>query len=172
MRLLLKIPIILFLLLLLISFQSFASNKGNTYYVSPKGSNSNPGTLEKPWRTPGFASRKLKPGDTLIILGGKYILKEYDADIIKPPSGQENAWITIKGEEGNRPILAGRNNLLTAIDLSGVSYVKIENLEITHDDTATDDDIWFRDGIEILRKPSSHIILKDLYIHHIDEMGI
>ncbi|MEN2984940.1 MAG: right-handed parallel beta-helix repeat-containing protein, partial [Dictyoglomaceae bacterium] len=46
------------------------------------------------------------------------------------------------------------------------------NLEITHDDTATDDDIWFRDGIEILRKPSSHIILKDLYIHHIDEMGI
>ncbi|MCX7846392.1 MAG: right-handed parallel beta-helix repeat-containing protein [Dictyoglomaceae bacterium] len=172
MRFLLKIPIILLFLFFLIFIQSLASNSGKIYYVSPKGSNSNPGTFEKPWKTPGFASRKLKPGDTLIILGGKYILGEYDADIIKPPSGKEKAWITIKGEEGNRPVLAGRNNLLTAIDLSGVSYVKIENLEITHDNTATGEDLWFRDGIEILWKPSSYIILKDLYIHHIDEFGI
>lgn len=147
-------------------------SSGNIYYVSPSGDNKNPGTLEKPWKTPGFASRKLKPGDTLIILDGVYILSKYDDDIIKPPSGKENAWITIKGEDGKRPILAGRENLSTAIDLSGVSYIRIENLEITHDPNAEGEDLFFRDGIEILGRPSSNIILENLYIHHIDEFGI
>jgi len=140
---------------------------GNTYYVSPTGSNSNPGTRDKPWATPGYASRQLKPGDTLIILGGRYTLSQYDDDIIIPPSGTANAWITIKGEEGNRPVLAGSENLVTAIDLSGKSYIKIENLEITSDNGAL-----FRDGIEALGGPVNHVILKDLYIHHVDEFGI
>ncbi len=142
------------------------------YYVSPNGNNNNPGTRERPWATPGYGSRQLHPGDTLIILGGKYILSQYDADIITPPSGTEGAWITIKGEEGNRPILAGRNNLLTAINLSGVQYVRIENVEITHDDNAQGEAVWFRDGIQILGKPAAHIVLKDLYIHHVDEFGM
>lgn len=71
------------------------------------------------------------------------------------------------GEEGNRPVLAGRGNLITAIDLSGGSYIRIENLEITSDNGAQ-----FRDGIEALNGPVDHIVLKDLYIHHVDEFGI
>jgi hypothetical protein len=113
----------------------------------------------------------LRPGDTLIVLGGRYVLQQ-DDDIITPPSGTANAWITVKGEEGHRPILAGRDNLLTAINLSGASYVRIENLEITHDDQARGEAAWFREGVEILDTPASHIILKDLYIHHIDEFGL
>ena len=146
---------------------TFTSSSGKIYYVSPTGSDSNSGTLSQPWRSPGYASRKLKPGDTLIILGGTYILSEFDADIISPTSGTQNAWITIKGEEGQRPILKGTNNLLTAIDLSGKKYVKIENLEITNYNNAQ-----FRDGIEILNNRAEHIIFKDLYIHHLDEFGI
>jgi len=114
----------------------------------------------------------LQPGDTLVILGGRYVLSEYDADIITPPSGRADAWITIKGEEGNRPVLAGRNNLITAINLSGAQYVRIENLEITHDDTAQGEAAWFRDGLEILGEPAAHIVLKNLYIHHVDEFGM
>ncbi len=143
------------------------SSGGSTYYVSPAGNNSNPGTLERPWKDPGYASRKLKPGDTLIILNGTYVLREFDQDIIIPPSGRENAWITIKGESGKRPILKSGENLLTAIDLSGKSYIKIENLEITHEEGEN-----ARDGVEILNREASHIILKDLYIHHLDEFGI
>ncbi len=63
-------------------------------------------------------------------------MREYDADIITPPSGISNAWITIRGEEGDHPVLAGWDNLLSAINLFGVQYVRVENLEITHDDTA------------------------------------
>jgi hypothetical protein len=165
----------LFVILLLISLFTFygysfqnREENGKTYYVSPTGDNSNPGTKEKPWATPGYGSRQLKAGDTLIILGGKYILSQYDDDIIIPQnSGTPEKWITIKGEESNRPILAGRDNLLTAIDLSGRSYIKIENLEITSNNGEP-----FRDGIEALNGPISNIIIKNIYIHHIDEFGI
>jgi len=148
------------------------SSQGNVYYVSPAGNDSNPGTRERPWATPGYGSRQLRPGDTLVILGGKYILKRYDDDIITPPSGNENAWVVIKGEDGHRPVLAGSKNLLTALNLSGVSYVKIENIEITHDSSASGNSLFFRDGVEILGSPASHLVLKDLYIHHLDEFGM
>ncbi len=144
----------------------------NVYYVAPNGDNANPGTRDQPWATPGYGSRQLAPGDTLVILGGRYTLSEYDADIITPPSGTADAWITITGEPGHRPVLAGRDNLLTAINLAGVQYVRIQNLEITHDDTASGEALWFRDGLEILGAPSAHIVLQDLYIHHVDEFGM
>jgi hypothetical protein len=146
--------------------------EARTYYVSPAGNNGNPGTRERPWASPGYGSRRLRPGDTLVLLGGRYTLREYDSDIITPPSGRADAPITIKGEEGSRPVLAGRDNLITAINLSGVSHVRIENLEITHDDKATGKGAWFRDGLQILEKPSSYIVLKDLHIHHVDEFGM
>ena len=123
-----------FVILLLISLFTFygysfqnREENGKTYYVSPTGDNSNPGTKEKPWATPGYGSRQLKAGDTLIILGGKYILSQYDDDIIIPQnSGTPEKWITIKGEESNRPILAGRDNLLTAMRM----FNKYWNLKI------------------------------------------
>ena len=149
-----------------------SSSEARIFYVSPSGNNANSGTLDQPWATPGYGSRQLQPGDTLVILRGRYILSEYDADVITPPSGTAGAWITIRGEDGHRPVLAGRNNLLTAINLSGVQYVRIENLEVTHDDQATGEALYFREGVEILGAPSAHIILQNLYIHHIDEYGM
>ncbi|MFA5174935.1 MAG: choice-of-anchor Q domain-containing protein [Patescibacteria group bacterium] len=140
----------------------------NIFFVSPNGDNSNSGTRQKPWATPGFASRQLKAGDTLIILSGRYELSAYDDDIIIPPSGASGAWITIKGEDlNNMPVLAGKNNLLTAIDLSNKNYIDIENLEITSDNGAL-----FRDGVEAVNGPANHIVLKNLYIHHLDEFGV
>ncbi len=153
------------------AYVPFTSN-GRVFYVAAQGNNSNPGSQAAPWATPGYASRQLQSGDTLIILGGRYTLSLFDDDIITPPSGTENAWITIRGEEGNRPILAGRDNLLTAVNLSGIQYVRLENLEITHDDQANGESGWFRDGLEILGVQSSHIILNNLYIHHVDEFGM
>lgn len=147
--------------------------QGGTYYVATTGSDATgDGSLSNPWATPGYGSRQLQPGDTLVILGGRYVLSQYDEDIVMPASGTEGAWITIRGEEGNRPVLAGRDNLFAAVDLSGKSYVRLENLEITHDDQATGMTAWFRTGINITGAPASHIVLKDLYVHHIDEGGL
>lgn len=139
-----------------------------TYYVSSKGKNSNPGTRDKPWATPGYGSRRLKPGDTLIIMSGRYILSRYDEDIIIPRSGKQGGWITIKGQDENsRPVLAGKNNLAYVIRLSNVSYIRIENLEITSDRGGI-----LREGITAIDKPVSHIVFNNLYIHHINEFGM
>ncbi len=154
--------VILLLTLLLITPVIGGSASPSTYYVSPNGDDSNPGTMEKPWKSLSVAVSRLKPGDTLILLPGEYLLRDYEKDVIRPPSGREDAWITIKGQGA---ALVGTNNLLTAFDLSGVRYVRIEGLEITSRGA-------FRDGIEALNEPAEHIVLKDLYIHHLDEFGI
>lgn len=140
-------------------------------YVGPGGRDTGPGTRARPWGSPGAASRRLRPGDTLVILPGRYLLRR-DEDILSPPSGRDGAWITIRGEPGLRPVLAGRDDLAAAIDLAGRSYVRVEHLEITHDPDATGEARRFRDGIQVLGRPGRQLMLHDLYIHHIDEMGL
>jgi hypothetical protein len=142
-------------------------SSGNIYYVSPSGNNAHSGTSESPWATPGYASRQLKPGDTLIIMPGKYPISIYDDDIILPTSGTPAAWITIKGQNGAPPRLEGSANLICAIDISHSSYIKIQNLEIT---SASGEVI--RDGIAGVEHDINGVLLENLYIHHINEFGI
>ncbi len=136
------------------------------YYVAPTGSDANSGTLADPWATIAYGADQLQPGDTLIVKGGQYTLQDFGVDMITPPSGRSDAWITIKGEEGNRPAIVGQNNLYAAFELSGTSYLRLENLEIRSDGTNP-----FRGGISAW-DPAEHIVLLDLHIHHLDEMGI
>jgi hypothetical protein len=140
---------------------------GKAYYVAPDGSDSNFGTREGPFATPGYGSKQMQAGDTLVIFSGRYTLTRYDDDVVTPPSGDSTAWTVIRGEGASQPVLAGGANLLTAIELNGRSYVRVENLEITHSGNADS-----RDGLEIMGEPASHIVLERLSIHHIDEMGM
>jgi hypothetical protein len=50
------------------------NSTGTVYYISPDGSDSNPGTRSQPWRTWSYALNKtrLKPGMTLIAKNGRY----------------------------------------------------------------------------------------------------
>ncbi|MEL6164648.1 MAG: right-handed parallel beta-helix repeat-containing protein, partial [Cyanobacteria bacterium J06628_3] len=51
------------------------NSRGNTYYVSPDGSNDNPGTKKQPWKTVNHAVRKdsaVKAGDTILVQPGTY----------------------------------------------------------------------------------------------------
>src|SRR5262249_33755 len=56
------------------SFPSAAAppTTGNVYYVATTGSDSNPGTLENPFRTIAAGTRALHGGDTLLIRAGTY----------------------------------------------------------------------------------------------------
>ncbi|MFA5062377.1 MAG: right-handed parallel beta-helix repeat-containing protein [Patescibacteria group bacterium] len=141
---------------------------GNIYYVSTSGKNSNSGSATSPWASPAYGADKLKPGDTLIIKSGTYYLNDYGNDMLVPPSGAANNYVTIKGESAaNRPILKAGNNMFAAISISNKSYVKIADLEITSNNGQD-----FRDGINGAEGPANHIILENLYIHHLDEYGI
>ena len=149
--------------LFFLSLQLFAA----TYYVPPSGNNANTGSEASPWETPGYASKQLHAGDTLIILSGEYTLSEFWDDMITPPSGTSGAWTIVKGESAaNPPVLKGRNDLFSAIDIGGKSYIRIENLEISNANGE-----HFREGLDAW-DPCTHIYLKNLYIHHVDEMGI
>lgn len=114
-------------------------NAGHVYYCSPAGDDANDGSRERPWRNPALAAAKLTPGDTLVILAR---------------------------EEGRRPILAGRDNLSRGFDLSGVSYVRLENIELTNAGGN------FRDGMLVAERPAAHVRLKRLFFHHLDEFGL
>ncbi|MBS0180830.1 MAG: right-handed parallel beta-helix repeat-containing protein [Nitrospira sp.] len=53
-----------------------------TYYISPTGSNANPGTLAKPWLTWAYAFAKSSCGDTLIVMDGTYTTTTHGAPIV------------------------------------------------------------------------------------------
>jgi hypothetical protein len=109
-----------FSLQLLIFFLTTSASAG-VFYVSPSGSDQNSGSREKPFASPGYASRVLEPGDTLEILRGIYRLSRFDEDIVMPKSGKAGAWITIRGEAEHRPVLAGADDLFAAV-ISGPSF--------------------------------------------------
>jgi len=156
---------------------ALAAPSPRTFYVSPSGSDKNPGTADKPFASPGYASKLLQPGDTLIVKKGVYFMSEYWDDMITPEaSGTPGAWITIRGEDPNdRPALVGRNNLIAAVELGGKSFIRVENFEIT---SMLDDPYsgGFRGGVEAGGSaggaPSGHIELRNLYIHHVEEAAI
>ncbi|MCX8044771.1 MAG: hypothetical protein N3B18_11700 [Desulfobacterota bacterium] len=79
-------------------------DREGTFYVSPDGTDTNPGTRQQPFKTLAHAVSNLQPGDTLVVLAR---------------------------EPGGKPIIGGRNNLICAFDISNCRYVRIENLEIT-----------------------------------------
>ncbi len=143
------------------------------YFVSPTGSEMNAGTsLDAPWSNITNSVNRLKPGDRLIVMAGRYLINDWD-NILTPPSGSAGAWVTIEGQAGSRPVLAGGNDLDRMFTLSGRSYIHLKNLEITHDDQATGQAMWFRSGIVCDDEGEcSHIILEDLYIHHVDDMAV
>jgi hypothetical protein len=77
-----------------------AAGPGSTHYVSVRGSDDNPGSLDRPWRTIAHAVSELGPGDTLFIREGTYLERpELSA------SGTADAPITIQSYPGERAVI-------------------------------------------------------------------
>ena len=105
-----------------------------TYYVSPSGSDANPGTIYKPFRSLSFvANKKVKPGDTVIALDGTY----YDTDQGKNEAilyirkgGTSEKRIVFKALNPGKAVLDGRNIVKYGI-CCPASYVDIEGFAIS-----------------------------------------
>ncbi len=67
---------------------------GATYYLSPDGSDADPGTRGHPWQTLAKANAALEPGDTAVLANG-----EYEGLVEPARSGREGAPITYWAEE-------------------------------------------------------------------------
>lgn len=106
-------------------------------FVSPSGSDSNPGTRNKPLRSIQKAVDRLGPGKTVTLLDGLYDLA---APISVTARGSHERWVTIRGEKGAKVILDGlkinipdsgiypRNNGL--IQVENAAYVRLVNIHV------------------------------------------
>ncbi len=73
-----------------------------SYYASPNGNDSNPGTSARPWKTLQPAKKALKPGDTLFLADGQYA-----GGIKFATSGTRERPIVFKAINAGRVIIRG-----------------------------------------------------------------
>jgi len=99
----------------------------SSLYVSTHGSDSNPGTKEKPFLTVQHAADVAKPGDTINLRAGKYC----ERLAVTSSGNAAQGYITFRSEPGETAVLDG--SCLTPevgdspmVALRNVSYVKID----------------------------------------------
>src|SRR5580692_205812 len=104
---------------------------GTTYYVSTTGSNSNPGTLSRPWRTIQHAANTVSAGDTVYVRRGVY-----NEVVSMKSSGSESVgFITFSSYPGELATLDGTGLAITngqwgLFSLPSLSYIVINGFEI------------------------------------------
>jgi len=103
------------------------------YYVSPSGSDSNPGTLEKPFATFPKAVESMVPGDLCYVRGGTYELDNDNRIFIVSTSGTEDNTYKVFAYPGETPILDGTD--ITEWNVCGIymfdsSYWHFKGLHI------------------------------------------
>lgn len=86
--------------------------------AAPGAADTNPGTEEKPLKTIQSAANVARPGDTVVVMEGKY-----DERVRVRTSGTEGGPITLRAAPRRRAVVGG-------FDLEG-SYLRIEGFEIT-----------------------------------------
>lgn len=150
------------------SAKSAAAPGGTRLYVSMMGSDSNPGTKEKPFATLQHAADAAKPGDTVDVRGGTYCQRL----AITSSGSAAGGAITFRSEPGESAILdggcffpgIGRNAM---ISLHDVSYITIQGFEVRNFKTNNPKSVPF--GIRV-DGHGSHIKLLDNDVHSIQQL--
>jgi hypothetical protein len=101
-----------------------------TYYVSPSGSDSNPGTQLQPLRSFYSAVKMAKPGDTFIFEDGVYVETQYPWIEQTPGLATATTPIVFKSRNKYGAVLSFQNMINEKI-LIRQQYVTIQDFEIT-----------------------------------------
>ena len=115
--------------LLLVFAISFATPLAAAdFYVSPSGSDTNAGSLAKPWRTVQKAANAALPGSTVHVLAGTYA----EQVTVNVSGNSTQGPITFKGEKAildfaSRPIASGDTG---AFHIDGRAFLKVIGFEI------------------------------------------
>jgi uncharacterized protein YjdB len=146
------------------------TGSGNSYYVSPTGNDSNPGTITSPWLTIQHAASTVAAGSTVYVEAGTYV-----ESINVTVSGTASAPITFVGQTG--AIVSGSGLTPSTSQTQGlwnigsatpagvdVSYVTIQGFTIenysTSNANACPAGIWISgasNGIQILNNTVTNI---------------
>ena len=94
-------------------------------YVSPKGSDANPGTAASPFQTIGKAASVVNPGDTVIVETGVY----HEA-LNLTRGGTANAYVTFMSQTKWGAVLDGNNNSMAEAVKFTASYIRFQGFEV------------------------------------------
>jgi Right handed beta helix region len=106
------------------------ASSGSAFYVSPSGSDSNPGTQSAPWQTLGKAFSSLSAGQTAYLETGTYGQGNTSA-LTWTGQGTASAPITIAAAPGQNPVIA------QLVKLSG-SYLRLSGITVVRNSYPTD----------------------------------
>jgi Right handed beta helix region len=99
-------------------------SRGKTFFVATSGSDSNPGTRERPWKTVQRALDRLRPGQRALVRGGTYV-----QDHVVERAGTRTAPITVAAYPGERAVLRAGSSGGDTYPLritSGAAFVRIQ----------------------------------------------
>ena len=139
---------------------------GNTYYVSTSGKDSNPGTMNEPWRNIQHAADVVQAGDTVYVRQGVY--KEV---VTMKSSGSASAgFITFSSYTGELATLDGTgqpipNQQWGLFTIQSQSYIVINGFEIRNYKTTKVADVPI--GVWIFGQGSNVQIVNN-HIHNIE----
>jgi hypothetical protein len=126
-KIVLSAILMLIISMLSVFVNSLAAAQGRTYYVATNGNDSNPGTLDRPWRTIQHGADTVAAGETVQVRNGVY----NEQVIISNSGNAESGYISFSAYPNETPIVDGTeittgNN---GIVVDG-SYIKISGFEI------------------------------------------
>jgi hypothetical protein len=127
--------------------------QGNTFYVDKDSlggasSDSNPGTISRPWSTIGKANSAARAGDTIYIRKGNY------SQTIRPArSGTQGEPITFVNYNSENVVI-NKGGSERAVDLDNRHYIRILGLVLTNA------------AVGVNAENASHITIQDCVISH------
>jgi len=150
---------------------------GKTYYVATNGSDSNPGTIDKPFATWGRLTGIMAAGDVAYIRGGTYRSTAgagaYIVYHLEDLHGTVNDTIKIFAYPGEKPVLNLDNIIMTSsycyiVFVQNCSYLHIKGLRITGLKQQSN-----KGSIYGMRfSSSSHNLIENIEIDHLGMHGM
>jgi len=160
------------------------------FYVATNGLDSNPGTLEAPWKTIQYAASNTVAGSTVHISAGVY----HERVQIAVSGTASNEMTTFAGATNGATVIDGSSFGSTEMnarrrseydpmglgDASGLleivdrSYVRVQDIEIRNYQTTSQN--YFLFGVLVMKThlnetPMSHVELANLKVHDIEYTG-
>lgn len=139
------------------------------YYVATNGSNTNPGTLQQPWRTIQKAANAATPGSTVYVRGGVY----QERVTVNVSGSAAQGYITFRNYPSEQPVVDGSGLTVPALPnglflIAGRQYIAIQGFVLRNYKTATLTRVPA--GIYV-RGAAHHIRIRNNKIHHIEHNG-
>jgi hypothetical protein len=133
--------------------------EANSYYVSPTGSDSNPGTLGSPWKTLAKAASSVSSGDTVYLRAATWNEKLWFS------SKNYTSYVTFRNYPGESPILDGTGLALQyeegIVQALNSSYIRVQGLHVQNSPNA---------GMDIFR--SHHVEFLNNYTWNTRRSGV